>query len=56
MEQHHRDAIAKFVDLYAIQESVLAILVVGSIAHGFEKPNSDVDIILVVDDDEYESR
>ena len=56
MEQHHKDAIAKFVDLYAIQESVLAILVVGSIAHGFEKPNSDIDIILVVDDDEYNSR
>jgi predicted nucleotidyltransferase len=56
MEKHHRDAIAKFVDIYAIQESVLAILVVGSIAHGFEKPNSDIDVILVVDDDEYESR
>jgi predicted nucleotidyltransferase len=56
MEQHHQDAIAKFVSLYSVQESVLAILVAGSIAHSFEKPNSDVDIILVVDDHEYEAR
>jgi predicted nucleotidyltransferase len=56
MEQHHRDAIAKFVARYASQESLLAILLVGSIAHGFEKPNSDVDLILVVDDDEYATR
>lgn len=56
MEQHHRESIGRFLERYRNDDSILAILLGGSIAHGFAKPTSDIDILIVADDAEYERR
>lgn len=49
MEQHER-AIAAYVDSVRGDETALAVIVVGSVARGAEREDSDVDVYLVVDD------
>lgn len=56
MEQHHKEAIDKFMKQYQNDSHVEAILLAGSLAHGYAKPTSDIDIILIVDNEEYEQR
>ncbi len=56
MEAHHSKAIDEFLAKYAARDEFIAILLVGSLAHGFAKVNSDVDIILVATEDEYQRR
>lgn len=53
MEKHHEEAIEKFLEIYKKDETILAILLGGSIAHGFSVYDSDIDIILIVDSNEY---
>jgi predicted nucleotidyltransferase len=49
MEQHER-AISAYVESVQGDERNLAVVVVGSVARGTERPDSDVDVYLVVDD------
>jgi predicted nucleotidyltransferase len=56
MEKHHQQAINKFLETYKKDETLLAILLGGSIAHGFYEPDSDIDISLVVESDEFIKR
>lgn len=56
MEQHHKEAIQQFMKRYEHHSNVIAILLGGSLAHGYAKPDSDIDIILVMDNIEYERR
>ena len=49
MEQHER-AISAYVESVRGDERNLAVVVVGSVARGTERPDSDVDVYLVVDD------
>lgn len=56
MEQHHEQAIATFVERYRNDDTIQAILLGGSIAHGFAKPDADIDLLIVVDEAEYERR
>ncbi len=56
MENHHQEAIEKFVGLYQSDPTILAILLSGSIAHGFARSDSDVDVTLIVTEDEYQRR
>lgn len=56
MEHHHREAIERFLERYRHDESFRAVLLGGSIAHGFAKPDSDIDLLIVVDEAEYERR
>lgn len=56
MLPHHEAAIARTVERFASEPSVLGLLLGGSIAHGFETPSSDVDVMLVVSDEEFDSR
>lgn len=56
METHHRQAVARFLAQYQDREGTLAVLLGGSLAHGFATAQSDVDLMLVVDDPEYERR
>lgn len=56
MEKHHKESIEIFLDIYKKDPAILAILLGGSIAHGFAKPNSDVDVVLVVEENEYLKR
>jgi predicted nucleotidyltransferase len=56
MEQHHRESIERFLEKYGHDQSFRAILLGGSIAHGFAKPDSDIDVLIVADEAEYERR
>ncbi len=56
MEQQQRESLDIFMERYKDDASILAILMGGSIAHGFAKPDSDIDIMLIVDEVEYEKR
>jgi predicted nucleotidyltransferase len=56
MHPHHAATIERVVERFSNDTGVLAILLVGSIAHGFESERSDVDIALLVSDEERERR
>lgn len=56
MEKHHQESIDKFLEIYTKDNSIVAILLVGSIAHNFAEPDSDIDICLIVDSAEYQKR
>ncbi len=53
---HHAATIDKVITHFAACPEVEAILLVGSIAHGFARSQSDVDIMLVVDSAHYADR
>jgi predicted nucleotidyltransferase len=44
---HHRQTVERVVEHFRSDREVAAILLVGSIAHGFAEERSDVDIALV---------
>jgi hypothetical protein len=56
MFDHHEAAIARVVDKYSADPSILAIVLGGSIAHGSETASSDVDVMLMVSDHELADR
>lgn len=56
MYSHHRDTIANIRDAFADRDDILAVLLGGSVAHGFCAESSDVDIMLVVSEEEYARR
>jgi hypothetical protein len=53
MYPHHKSSIKNLTHAFEKDESVLALLLGGSIAHGFAKPDSDIDVTIVVSPDEY---
>jgi len=50
MEQHHTDTIANLVRALEPNPDVLALLLGGSLAHGYARPDSDVDVAIVLTD------
>jgi predicted nucleotidyltransferase len=54
--KHHQEAIAKITAKMQKNEDVLALIIAGSIAHGFAAADADVDIMIVVSQEEYERR
>ncbi len=56
MLEHHRATTERANATIAARDETLAVLVGGSIAHGFETPASDVDVMIVVSDDDYRRR
>jgi len=56
MLDHHRATIERAVARLRGRDDVLAILIGGSIAHGFATASSDVDLLIVVSDSEWERR
>ena len=48
--EHHRSTIERATDRLRARDDVLAVIVGGSIAHGFATPTSDVDLMIVIDD------
>ncbi|HRQ36441.1 MAG TPA: nucleotidyltransferase domain-containing protein [Chloroflexota bacterium] len=56
MEHHHQEAIATFLDRYQADTTILAVLLGGSLAHGFAASDSDIDLSLIVDEAEYARR
>ena len=56
MYEHHRATIDRAVARLQARDDVLGVLVGGSIAHGFATATSDVDLLIVVSDAEWERR
>jgi hypothetical protein len=56
MQQHHADSIQNLIVAFEKDATVLALILGGSIAHGFEKSDSDIDVSIVVDTAEYQAR
>jgi len=54
--KHHQETIERVVQQLSATDAVLAVIVGGSVAHGFATESSDVDIMIVVSSEEYESR
>jgi predicted nucleotidyltransferase len=51
-----REAIARTTALFQAQPGVRALLLAGSLAHGFGTEASDVDVMIVVSDAEWAAR
>jgi hypothetical protein len=56
MFQHHQDTIDNVTKKLKADDTVLALVIVGSIAHGFAAADADVDIMIVVSEEEYQRR
>ena len=56
VENHHKEAIEKFVQIQQTDETILAILLGGSLAHGFAAPEADIDLLIIVEEAEYQKR
>ena len=56
MESHRQESIQKFLEIYKKDPNILAILLGGSIAHGFAQSDSDIDLLIVVDSGEYQKQ
>jgi predicted nucleotidyltransferase len=46
--KHHDDAIARYIERVSADPQNLAVILTGSLARGLERPDSDVDVYLVV--------
>lgn len=53
MLRHHEESIQKLVDYFSDNQSVLAIILGGSVAKGLEKPDSDIDAAIIVTEGYY---
>ena len=53
--EHHERALAAYVDSVRADPATLAVIAVGSVARGAERPDSDVDVYLVVEDDAFDA-
>ena len=56
MYPHHAQTIQNVTDYFQRDPAVLALLLSGSIAHGFESAASDVDIMIFLAEEEYQKR
>lgn len=56
MYPHHTQSIQNVTEHFQRDPEVLALLLGGSIAHGFQTPTSDVDIMIIVSDEDHKKR
>lgn len=56
MYEHHAASIQRVTEYFRTVPEVEALLLGGSIAHGFASPSSDIDLMIIVSDGEYEAR
>lgn len=56
MYPHHHEAIEKLTHHFEADEEPTAVYLAGSVAHGFARPDSDIDLIIVVADEVYAER
>jgi predicted nucleotidyltransferase len=56
MHPHHSQSIQNVTEYFQHDPEVLALLLSGSIAHGFESFTSDVDIMIFVFEEDYQKR
>ncbi len=53
---HHTETIRRTTEHFARQAGVRGLLLGGSLAHGFQTPASDVDVLILVSDEEHRAR
>lgn len=53
--RHHEAAVERYVERVSADPEVLAVIVTGSLARGTERPDSDVDLYLVVTEDRWDA-
>ncbi|HET7536904.1 MAG TPA: nucleotidyltransferase domain-containing protein [Candidatus Didemnitutus sp.] len=56
METHHAESIRNLVREFQSDANVAALLLGGSLAHGFARPDSDIDVSIVVSSAEFARR
>jgi hypothetical protein len=56
MHTHHTQSIQNITEYFQRDPEVLALLLGGSIAHGYETPASDVDVLILVSDADHKKR
>lgn len=56
MHPHHAETIQRTTEYFARDPSVLGLLLGGSLAHGFDSAESDVDVMIVVHDSDHAER
>ena len=56
MYKHHEESINNVTEYFIQEPEVEALLLGGSIAHGFELPTSDIDLMILVSDQSYSER
>ena len=56
MYQHHKESLENLKKYFVDREEVIAVIFGGSVAKGCERPDSDLDAMIVVSDEEYEIR
>ena len=56
MYDHHQRVIERLTERFHADPAVLALLIIGSVARGDARADSDVDCYLVVTDEEYQAR
>lgn len=53
---HHKESIKNISEKLKKNSEVLGVLIGGSIAHGFESENSDIDIMIIISNEDYKNR
>lgn len=56
MEQHHKESLDILVDTFKKKEEVIAIVFGGSVAKGMERPDSDLDAMIIITPEAYKKR
>lgn len=56
MYKHHQEAIEKITNFFREDKEILSVILAGSIAHGFEKEESDIDVMLIISEEDYKKR
>jgi predicted nucleotidyltransferase len=54
LKTHHREAIKKFSNHINQNNNYLALIIGGSIAKGYERDNSDIDVMLIVSEEDFQ--
>lgn len=56
MYPHHAQSVANLVAALQPDPEILGLLLTGSIAHGYARPDSDIDVAILVDSESYQRR
>ena len=56
MLPHHAETIRRTREFFAKDPKVVGLLLAGSLAHGYQSAESDVDVMIVVSDEEHRDR
>ncbi len=56
MHKHHQDSINNMIEHYREDTEIKALFLIGSVATGTERPDSDIDAVAVVSDEYHEQK